>query len=606
MTGINVRPDSHLLEQYSVVDDSNSIVQIPGVGKVETYPQSDFPTIEELHFSLDREILTKISAVRTAIGELIELADPQSETEVFISAEAALKTLSQQDLRLLESQGITGTWFSSDNPLGSYAVDRLPVAKSNNSFFQGEPQKPAENIDVLRLSKDFMLPQSVTNPPKNVFGISTQAPADKTADEIANAGFENFPTSAKVSAVCSKDQNGVWQWNNSKVYPDGGQMIDALTASDQYGSSGFEGSVAMVDSNGKISGFRVVENAKRLQQTCIAIGMPPMPVEQYIASVEAAIAANKDFLPPAGTNAKLYIRPFVKALDGGYGVGQAKAYLFSIEVFPFGEYIAKRDDIIDIVQVPGAQRSHEGGTGAKKTSGNYAQSITHKKMAKEGDLPGHEGTKFNDIFYMGVKTEETTDATGAPVTIQRPVLDEAGSSNLFFLTEENGQITLHTPDLNRQSILPGITRDSVLKIAAHFGYQVNEGDFNEKDIQNFSEKGCTAGVSGSAAGAVRVGSMTFAGQKIKFDPSSEGPDASATTTAFFRIYDALYALRQGNAAGFENGTFADTEMADWATEIQLPIVNEQLLSMAQPLNQPGNVLQSIAQRFQRFLKSFAQ
>lgn len=542
-----------------------SIHSLPEVGQVDLTARWSFPRLVEIQNDPNIDVLQTPEEVTVAIGKLNQTNDPFVAADYYATAEAAIATLSQQDIELLENRGIITTWFSKEYPLGSYAKDRFP---SNDQLLAGEQQQlPTEPTDIVRFNRPFLILVAPEAQPKNVFSIHTKKPATKTAAEISNAGFENFTTSAKVAAIAFKNSAAVWQWQPSQIFPDGDQQVDALTASDQYGSSGFEGGVAMVDDQGQIQLFRVEENAKRLQKTCQAIGMPPLPVEQYIASVEAFVAANYQYMPPVGSKAKFYIRPFIKALDGGYGVGQGKAYLFCVEGFPFGEYIAKRSDIIDIVQVPNAHRSHLGGTGDIKSAGNYAQSVGHKNMAKSGQLPGYNGQKFHDIFYMGAATETGQDINGDTITVQKSVLDEAGSSNVFFLTEDNGQITLHTPSLTRQSILPGITRDSIIQIASHFNYQVIEADFTQAQIIQLAAQNATAFVSGSAAGAVRVGSMTFIDQKAEFNCEEEAAAAPATTIAFFRIYDALYALRQGQAKSYLNGTFQDTAMATWATQI---------------------------------------
>lgn len=454
-----------------------------------------------------------------------------------------VSVLSRDEAELLEKHGIVIVLYNKDNPDGAYALSLFPNSQSD-LFASSVSVPPLSAEDRFVLKHNF----------RGSFSLQTQASQPLSSEQIESAPFENLMTSAQVIAVCTKTASGDWCWSASDIYPDALHVQAPLTATEQYAQSCFEGLLAMVNEEGEIITFRPNKNAERLQLSCQALCIPPVDIEQFLDSVRQAVLANKRYLPRPGSNAKLYIRPFVKGQEGGYGVGPASSYLFAIQVFPFGDYMARRDSIIHIVGIPGKRRSHGGGFGAIKASGNYGQTILDRVLAKQGLLETSAG-KFSDTFYLGEKKAVMAFA-GKNYTVVEEVMDEDSAGNLFFIGEEAGKAVFYTVPLERQSVLPGITRLSIMRLAAHLGYEVREKEISLTDARQL--KG--AFVSGSAVGMVRVASMTYAEEKLEFDQAEENsPAATETTKAFFKLYDLLYAARKGKLR-----SCSDSEIASWA------------------------------------------
>lgn len=441
-----------------------------------------------------------------------------------------LRKLTREGLEILEKKGIITVKYNKDYPLGSYALNDTDY---NSPFLKSVDTTPKVN-EKVNSEAVFVL----KNYFRERFSLATRPSVPMTKEAINNAAFENISTTAQVLAICTKNDNGQWEWGQSQIYPDGFHVQPPLTATEQYAQSCFEGLVAMVNSEGEITIFRPEENAKRLNRSCEALAIPPLDETQVLDSIKYAVLANKEYLPVPGSNAKMYIRPYVKGLEGGYGVGPANSYLFAVEVFPFGDYVAKRDSVINIVGIPGKRRSHEGNFGMVKGSGNYGQTLLDREKAKKGVTEIHGDKKFHDTFYLGLKREKI-NISGEEVDTLKEVLDEDSAGNLFFITENDNKICIHTPPLDRGAILPGITRDSVLKIAQELGYDIKENELTIEDIKKM--KG--AFLSGSAAGIVRIGSMSYLDQNIHFDTAQE--NTNDISKAFFAIYDVLYAARKG-------------------------------------------------------------
>ena len=317
--------------------------------------------------------------------------------------------------------------------------------------------------------------------------------------------------------------------------------MQSLHSSNQYAQSGFEGLSAMIAENGDIVVSRPYDNARRLQSTCISIGMPPVSEEQFFESIKHALLSNKEYLPSAGSNTKMYVRPHIQGINGGTGVAPATEYLFSVQVFPFGDYFANRESVIDLVALPNARRSFKHGMGDQKVSSNYGPTFTHKMLAKNGLINDYPNKKFNDVYYFGESIDPNTNKL-------IEVLEEDAAGNIFFISNPNNNLTLTTPSLNRGTILPGFTRDTILKMAYKMGIFIQElNHITWEDMHNF--KG--AFLTGSAAGVVRIASMSYKGETIEYNTLNE-EDKDIIAHTYYNFYDFLYELRRGKCEAFSD------------------------------------------------------
>lgn len=452
-----------------------------------------------------------------------------------------VRHVSRETMESLERRGVSCVRYNADNPMGCYALDAFaPAAPA----FSARPVAPAGKDDLFVLHNIF----------HGKFAIASVPPCAMSKEDIEKAAFADVDSTAQVVALCRGAGKKSWEWGPSRVFPDGLHIQPALTAAEQYAQSCFEGMVATVNKSGEIVLFRPDRNAARFAQSCEALAMPPVSADQFIDSVKMAVLANRKYLPSAGSNAKVYIRPYAKGLDGGYGVGPADSYLFAVEIFPYAEYFS---GAIDIVNIPGTRRSHEGGFGAVKASGNYGQTILNRVKAKSG-LLNPEGRAYQDTFYFGERRTRQ-EIGGKACTLVEDVIDEDSAGNLIFLKSANGKVKLFTAPLDRKAVLPGVTRDSLLALAKYAGYAVIERELDWDDICAMD----AAFVSGTAAGMVRVASMTRGESCRKFDqPAGNAPSANPVEEALARLHTLLFSARRG-----ELRDVADYGIKDWAVVI---------------------------------------
>ena len=442
-----------------------------------------------------------------------------------IVADASLvDIISQQDLRELEMMGFSVTKFTEENQLGTFGIDEFKSARELYRSTQLKLRNDSKET-IYRIQRHF----------HSGFGIISKAPTKLSQEEIAGHAFKNTNTHTQAISIYSATEN---KWSEPVLVPSGSHITQSLTSTNQYAQGCFEGMVAMSNHQGEIVTFRPFDNARRLQISCRGLCIPEVPTEYFMHAITGAVNSNISYLPEYKSNAKLYIRPYVKGIDGGSGVASAENFVFGVDVFPFGDYFSGPDSTVDLVSIQNTRRSTPGGVGSLKYIGNYARTMLHKRQAKQGLIEGYDGKKFNDVFYMGDHFHESINGE----IIAQEVLEEDAAGNLIFYKNEG---IIYTPMLSRETILPGFTRNSVLEIARHKGYEVIETHMPFEMIKEMDG----AFLVGSAAGAVRINSMSYLGQTIEF--SNHPQD----TKLFYETYNNLYALRRNDTSGF-----ADSEI----------------------------------------------
>lgn len=267
-------------------------------------------------------------------------------------------------------------------------------------------------------------------------------------------------------------------WKKGNICPFGNLQISPAASALNYGQAIFEGMKAVRSFKGNVVLFRPIENARRFRKSAERLEMPPYPEEDFIQAVKDTVRANARWIPPYGKGS-LYIRPVMIGNGPVLGVAPAPTYVFYIFVCPVGQYMPGEGKLIVLDSVHRAARHS---TGDIKAGGNYAGTLRpHKIAASRG---------YKDVLYLD--------------SCHDKFIEELGSSNFFAVLKDG---TLVTPQLG--TILPGITRDSVITIARKtFGWNVEE---RELDIEEVLSHAREAFFTGTAAGIQPITVICYKG-----------------------------------------------------------------------------------------------
>lgn len=320
----------------------------------------------------------------------------------------------------------------------------------------------------------------------------------------ANIGFAYQKTDKRY---VSNFKDGAW---------DDGELIedDTITISEcagvlQYAQTVFEGLKAYTTEKGEIVIFRPDLNAERLEASAKRLEMPVFPKERFVDAVVKTIQANEAYVPPYGSGATLYVRPYMFGSSPVIGVKPADEYQFRVFTTPVGPYFKGGAKPITI-KVSDFDRAAPHGTGHIKAGLNYAMSLHAIVTAHE------EG--FDENMYLDAAT--------------RTKVEETGGANFLFVTKDNKIVT---PKSN--SILPSITRRSLMTVAKDYlGLEVEEREVYFDEVKDFAE----CGLCGTAAVISPVGKINDHGKEICF-PS--GMDDMGPITK--KLYDTLTGIQMG-------------------------------------------------------------
>eukprot|EP00192_Tetraselmis_astigmatica_P012806 CAMPEP_0117660908 /NCGR_PEP_ID=MMETSP0804-20121206/7238_1 /TAXON_ID=1074897 /ORGANISM="Tetraselmis astigmatica, Strain CCMP880" /LENGTH=404 /DNA_ID=CAMNT_0005467707 /DNA_START=62 /DNA_END=1276 /DNA_ORIENTATION=+ len=274
-----------------------------------------------------------------------------------------------------------------------------------------------------------------------------------------------------------------------------------------YGQSIFEGMKARRSPNGNIILFRPDMNAARLQAGARRLCMPEVPTEQFIEAVTSLVKANQEFVPP-GEKGSLYIRPLLLGTGPILGLGPAPSYTFCIFAAAVGAYF-KGGQLtpIDLLVETQFHRAAPGGMGGTKAAGNYSPVLLTQLEAKKNG--------YSDVVYLDAKTDT--------------YLEEVSSCNIFVVQGKS----ISTPSVDG-TILPGVTRRSVIELARGLGYNVEERPVSISEAMEADEVFTT----GTAVVLCAVGSLTYNGTRKQFGtPGSPTPVALQLYTALTDLQD---------------------------------------------------------------------
>ncbi|HQO10732.1 MAG TPA: branched-chain amino acid aminotransferase [Clostridiales bacterium] len=299
------------------------------------------------------------------------------------------------------------------------------------------------------------------------------------------------------------------KWDEGKLVEDNQITISESSNVFHYGQCCFEGMKAYTAKDGRILLFRPDENAKRMVKSCQRVLMTEFPVERFIEACKQVVRANKRFVPPYGTGATLYLRPFEIGVGDNLGVRPAKEYIFSIFCSPVGPYFKGGLAPVNFI-TSDYDRAAPNGTGSAKVGGNYTGSLLpHELAVKAG---------YADCIYLDPKTHTK--------------IEEVGAANFFGITHDNVFVTPKSP-----SILPSITKYSLLHVAKEYlGMKTEERDVLIDKLDQFKE----AGACGTAAVISPIGGIMHKGKYHIFHSETEvGPVTR-------KLYDTLTGIQYGD------------------------------------------------------------
>ena len=283
-----------------------------------------------------------------------------------------------------------------------------------------------------------------------------------------------------------------------------------------YGQEVFEGLKAFRGKDNKVRVFRPMENCRRIQESARGIMMEPITDEKFMEMVEMAVKLNERFIPPYGSGASLYIRPVEIGMTARVGVKPADEYCFIILVTPVGPYFKSGFKPTNICIMREFDRVAPRGTGRWKVGGNYAASL-------------QAGEKAHDMGYSAVLYLDPKE---------KKYLDECGPAN-FYAIKDGAYITPAS-----DSILPSITNDSLMQLAADMGLKVERRHIAVEEIPSFSE----AAACGTAAVCSPVGEIDDIDTGEKHIISKDGKPGPVTQ----RLYDTLNGIRLGEIEDTHN------------------------------------------------------
>lgn len=264
---------------------------------------------------------------------------------------------------------------------------------------------------------------------------------------LANPGFGDYFTDHTAVVDFKVDANGEGGWSNARVEPYGPIMMDPAAAVLHYGQEIFEGMKAYRHADGSIWTFRAEANAARLNTSARRLALPELPPETFLESLRQLVSVDQEWVP-SGDGEALYLRPFMIATEAFLGVRPAREVSYRVIASPAGNYFGGELKPVSIWLTTTFARAGEGGTGEAKCGGNYAASLAAQM---EAEANGCKQVLFLDPFNDNA-------------------VEELGGMNVFFVFKDG---TLVTPALNGH-ILHGITRSSVLQLAADRGMKVQE------------------------------------------------------------------------------------------------------------------------------------
>lgn len=301
-------------------------------------------------------------------------------------------------------------------------------------------------------------------------------------------------------------------WHSPRIVPFSNISLHPAAIVLHYSQTIFEGLKAYYGTDGKIRLFRPWDNVARLNRSAERLCIPPVDPDLALKAIQTLVWVDRDWIPRK-RGSSLYIRPFIFGTEGALGVKPSSEYLFVIILCPVSAYYEEGFDPIKIYVTDSYVRAFPGGTGDVKAGGNYAASLKAQEEAKK--------LGYTQILWLD--------------GIERRYVEEVGTMNIFFYFEEE----LATPELTG-TILPGITRDSVIKLAKHLGIPTVERRISIDEVLEGAKSGRLKECFGTGTAAVisPVGKIYYRGEEYLINEGKTGPVAR-------KLFDYLTGLQYG-------------------------------------------------------------
>jgi branched-chain amino acid aminotransferase len=321
--------------------------------------------------------------------------------------------------------------------------------------------------------------------------------ADERAAILADPGFGKYFTDHLVRIDWTEADG----WGEGRVQPYAPLTLDPATMSLHYGQEIFEGLKAYRQPDGSIATFRPAANAARFARSARRLAMAELPEELFVESLRALTEVDQAWVP-TDPSASLYFRPFMIATEVGLGVRPANAYSYLLIASPAGAYFKGGVAPVSVWLSTEFTRAAVGGTGEAKCAGNYAASLIAQAYAA---LQGCDQVVWLDA-------------------VEHRWVEEMGGMNLYFVYGSGPSARLVTPALTG-TLLPGITRDSLISVAADLGYTAEEGKISTDEWQEGNASGAITEVfaCGTAAAITPVGTVKGASASWTVGDGTPGP-----------------------------------------------------------------------------------
>ncbi|XP_043707812.1 branched-chain amino acid aminotransferase 2, chloroplastic-like isoform X2 [Telopea speciosissima] len=369
--------------------------------------------------------------------------------------------------------------------------------------FTGRKRLPSSSSlkNKLRFSSSHLQLASATR--REATSLSAPGETLELADiSWDDLGFGLVPTDYMYVTKCLKGgdfpDGELVRFGNIELSPSAGVL--------NYGQGLLEGLKAYRKQDGSIVLFRPKENALRMRVGAERMCMTSPTVEQFVEAVKLTVLANKRWVPPPGKGS-LYIRPLLMGSGSVLGVAPAPEYTFLIYVSPVGNYFKEGLAPIHLIVENEFHRATPGGTGGVKTIGNYAAVLKAQSGAK--------AKGYSDVLYLD--------------SVHKRYLEEVSSCNVFVVKDS----VISTPAI-KGTILPGITRKSIIDVARSQGFQVEERLVSVEELLDADEVFCT----GTAVVISPVGSITYLGKRVSYGDSKVGVVSQ-------QLYTTLTSMQMG-------------------------------------------------------------
>jgi branched-chain amino acid aminotransferase len=340
------------------------------------------------------------------------------------------------------------------------------------------------------------------------------ATPERIAEVLANPGFGMHFTDHMVTIRYDRTQG----WHDARVEPYRPITLDPAAMVLHYGQAIFEGLKAYRQPSGAVASFRPGANAERFRRSAQRLAMPELPDELFLGSLRELVAVDGRWVPEENEES-LYLRPFMISTEVGLGVRPSSEYLYVLLGSPAGSYFASGVKPVSVWLSQEYVRAAPGGTGAAKFAGNYAASLVAQAEAAEQGC--------DQVVWL--------DA------VERRWVEEMGGMNLFFVFGSGPDARLVTPELSG-ALLPGITRDSLLSLAASLGYPCEERRISTEEWEKKAESGELTEVfaCGTAAVITPVGHVKHADGEFAISGGGSGEVS-------MKLRAALTAIQRGSA-----------------------------------------------------------